>query len=248
MVAQDSSTPPAYAFTDEDEGATEEADRFKQGKNGFGAGAHFHTYGLGFDLVYFRQFKDRPRLEQLFTFSFGNVKDRREAKEPSIYASQGGTEFIYDKEHYLYFFTLNYGAQYTILNQTPFNRLSLKGGFSTGPMLPILKPYMVQIAEPISSTQAVVVTRAWDPNRYSYFDVVGEADFFEGSGNATVHFGWRMRAHLTLNIAGRPVFVRAVHMGVQADVYNKPMRLMGRLDDKQVFWGGFLGLLLGNSW
>jgi len=214
-------------------------------------GFHIHAYGLGFDVQYTRLHKKLPKVEHIYAIMLESFKDKREIRIPSIYQSQGGKNFIFDKKNYCYVLATTYGRQWNIVPRTPYTRLSFSIGASAGPAFALVKPYNVDIAVPIPGTnppKVVAQTFQYDHTRFSFNDIIGEADYFSGMDQLRVIPGLRARIHTSLNISGTNLLVRAIHTGIGVDVFPKKIELMSNLENQQIFFGGFLGFMIGNAW
>lgn len=217
----------------------------------FALGFHIHAFGLGLDAAHTKMSKRGRNVDRMITVSLESFKDKRESRIPSVYQSQGGRNFIFDKKNYCYVFSFLYGYQKTIVPRTPYSRLSFSVGASVGPAFAFLKPYNVEIAVVIPGTNPPRVepqTFQYDHNRFTFNDIIGESDFFTGFDKLSVIPGGRLRLHGSLNLSGSNLLVRAIYTGLQLDVFPKPLPIMSKLDNQSIFFGGFLGLMIGNGW
>lgn len=214
-------------------------------------GFHVHAYGLGFDAQYSRLHKRLPQVEHLFTLQLSSFKDKRELRVPSIYQAQGGKNFIFDKKNYCYVLATTYGRQWNIVPRTVYTRLSFSVGASAGPAFALLKPYNVDIAVPVPGSnppKVVAQTFQYDHNRFNFNDIIGEADFFSGIDQLKIIPGLRLRVHTSLNLSGTNLLVRAIHTGFGLDIFPKNVEIMSNLENRPIFFGGFLGFMIGNAW
>ena len=60
--------------------------------------------------------------------------------------------------------------------------------------------------------------------------------------------GLRVNVYGTLNLASNALYVRALHMGLRADFFTRPIELMDSRPDRAAFFGGYFGLMLGSAW
>lgn len=213
---------------------------------GFAVGGHVHSRGLGGDLYYFRPLFDRWELAGIASLS--SLKELNESRVKSLYKDQGGRDFVYDKKNYAYTLSATVGLQTQLFGLNNYNKLSMRAGLAIGPTLALLKPYYVEVAVPISSTQALVEIAPYDHQRFTYNDIVGRADYWEGMGQIKMTPGLRVRAFTLLNLAGSTLYVRAIHLGLTADYYGKKLDIMDQKADNQAFYSLYLGLLIGNAW
>ena len=214
-------------------------------KNAFTVGAHIYTNGVAFDFQYRRQIF--PRYELLTATSIGSFKDLAEARRPSINYSVFGREYIQDKRNFLYPWFLGAGVQRILIPRTEFSRVQFKMGATLGPVMGILKPYLVDIVVPIGGNlaqlQAVQNSASVSPR-----DIFGEADWFQGFDRITTVWGMRYRIEASLDLSGSSWFVRAVQMGMQWDVYGRTVPIMDSQPNRSSYFSVFLGINVGDSW
>lgn len=220
-------------------------------------GAHLHTYGIGVDIQYTVRPPQYERYELMLNVSLASFKDRDEGRIVSVYANQGGRNFIWEKQNYAYFLSPTVGAQYVLIERSEFNRVQVKAGLSVGPSIALLKPYLVDIAVRIPSAPGFVAPQpvVFDPiNRSSflnrpmvYSDVIGESEFTQGFDRISARYGGRIRADFTVDLSGSSYFVRAIHLGVQMDMFPRQLPIMVR-DNQQTFIGAFAGFVVGSAW
>ncbi|MBX3102549.1 MAG: hypothetical protein KF690_08580 [Bacteroidetes bacterium] len=224
----------------------EQTDNLAVREQGLAFGAHMHTQGLGIDGYYFRQLFDR--FQGALHVSAASLRDQREVRISSLYASQGGKDFIYDKKNHVYTLNATLSLQRTLVPLNHYNKLNVIAGLGAGPAIALLKPYYVEVAVPINATQARVELYPYDASRFGYADIVGRADFFQGMNELRTVMGFRARAFAHINLAGSTLYLRSIQLGGTVDVYGRALEIMDEQPDRQVFANLYLGLLFGNAW
>jgi hypothetical protein len=73
-----------------------------------------------------------------------------------------------------------YAYQRVVWCRSAVSAAQVRLSVGAGPALGLTKPYYIEIAVPISATQAFIKVDTYDPQRYTYLDIVGEADFYLG--------------------------------------------------------------------
>jgi hypothetical protein len=223
--------------------------RLMERQHTYAFGAHLHEQGLGLDFMYFN--KGAKKTETVWALSLASLKDRRENRMQTIYQSQGGKSFIYDKINYAYLLSALYGKNRIFVMLDKFNRLQLRTGFYLGPTIAILKPYFIEIAEPIGGPQNLariyVGTYNHKDPKTSYNNIVGQADFFSNFGGMSVVPGLSARANLIVNFTSTNSLFKGLNMGVKADIFLQPLEIMDRKDDFRFFAYSYIGFLFGHS-
>jgi len=227
--------------------------------NSISVGGHVHTFGVGFDVEYRRRMRWNNRFEFVGTFSLSNFKDKEEARTPTTQFFNGGGEWVFDKKNWAYVMGFVGGMQYVLVPRSEFSRVEFKGGLSMGPTIVLLKPYYVQVATGVSGGFITTSDVPYDPftpinvfpgpaRPVDISDVIAEGSWFQGFDRITTRTGWRLRADFTLDLSGTSYFVRALNFGLQYDIYGSPLPLLATQPNQQNWFGGYLGVVLGNAW
>ncbi len=203
-------------------------------------GMHLHSYGFGFDYQQFKAINEK--LNRAVFVEFSSLKIE------SIYNSQGGKNYIFDKKNYCYNLSFLFALERSIWSKNTFSNVNFKLGIGLGPTFALLKPYYIEVAKAISGQQAVVEVVPYDGGKYSYNDIVGEGDFFRGIDKMSFVSGLKIKLFGNLDFAGNSLYVRALHVGLQADIYPKKVPIFDLNPNKQYYIGGFLGFMIGNAW
>lgn len=215
-------------------------------KKSFSLGAFTHTYGIGISFDQFRWLSNNYGLK--FGVDVASYKNRRENRIESLYHDQGGKPYIFDKLNYCYFFSFQFGIAKPIVRRTEFSKLHIHAYAQAGFSLAVLKPYLVEVAVAVPGTGNAIVKIDQNSRRYVFQDIVGEADFFTNMGSLTAMPGGRIKSGILLDVALQNFIIRAVDVGLQVDVFNKPVPIMDVTSNPQYFLGGYLGFMIGNAW
>ncbi len=125
--------------------------------------------------------------------------------------------------------------------------MSMRTHLSAGPLLGFLKPYFVEIAVPVSPTQAAIEIHPYDATQYSWGQIIGEADFFYQMNRVSLIPGLRLNAAGQLDFSGSKSYIRAVEFATFADVFIKQPQLLDQGKNKTIFIGASVALLIGNK-
>lgn len=217
----------------------------KEPTAGLAFGILAHSFGFGFDVQYQ---VIRNDWDYNLSVSLASYKHPQEAKVNSAYANTGGKDYVYDKLNYGYVLAPTLGVSRSLIRRGIFNRVGLRGGFAAGPLLALLKPYYLQVAVPVSGSQAVLETDKYDPALYNYSNIYGVADYFLGLDEIKAMPGARVKATTLVDLASSTAFIRGVELAFFADIFAKRLPLLGYSPNKQVFVGGSVEILIGNTW
>lgn len=100
-------------------------------------------------------------------------------------------------------------------------------------------------SEPLCSGFFIIVDQ-YSSEKYAYDDIVGEADYFRGFDHLKIIPGLRLKSSFALDFASSGLFIRAIHSGLTLDIYPKKLQIMDQTPNKQIYFGGFIGFLIGD--
>ena len=127
--------------------------------NGLNVGFNVHSFGLGVGVQYLKKLGSN---DLLIEGNFSSFKGKKEEKIESVYSDQNGKDFIFDKKNALFALSGGVGLSKKILPLGNHNKVSLRVSGSIGPTLGFEKPYYLEIAVPVSPTEARVVEEQYD--------------------------------------------------------------------------------------
>lgn len=225
--------------------AQESTSTKKEPSIGMAIGLVAHSFGFGFDVqaTYLR-----PGANLVLDLGFSSLKHPKELKIESAYSDQGGKDYVFDKKNYAYTFAPTLGISKPIIPKSAYNKVSLNGIVSAGPLVTLLKPYYIEVAVPFSGNQAYVDVDKYTAAKYNYTNIVGEADYFLGMREITLVPGFRAKASASVDFSGSKEYIRAVELGLFMDQYLKAPELMDLTANKGTFIGGSITVLVGNTW
>jgi hypothetical protein len=215
-------------------------------KKGYAIGAHLSTNGIGGDLWIYKWLDPYYRIIRL---SAANLRDPSEVRVESLYKSQGGKNFVFDKINRAYALRFLYGYSYALIPASRYQGVDFGVGVLLGPELALLKPYVIDVAVPIAPGQVVPVATVYDHTKYSYQDIIGEGSFFSNAGGG-IHGvpGIHIEIMTMINLDPYFFLFQSLHGGIQADIFLRPLPIMDVGRDRQVFLSAYLGIYFGNSW
>jgi hypothetical protein len=173
---------------------------------------------------------------------------REEVRIRSAYRDQGGKDYIFGKLSYAYLLEGVYAYQRVLLHRSAVSAAQASVSFGMGPAFALLKPYYIEIAVPISPAQAVIKVDTYDPQRYSYIDIIGEADFYIGFDKLRVTPGIVGQVALEVNLGRDPALLRALVVGGRVQAFSQGVQTLSTKPPRQVWLSGFMAFYIGNAW
>lgn len=223
------------------------SERFGLKPRTLGIGASINTNGLAFHVRYFRRLGETNN-ELVFDTWLSSLRDSREVRVESAFQSQGGKSFVWDKRNYAYTLGITGGFQRVVTPLNSYNRFSLRVGVEAGLILGFQKPYYIEYYQTSSAARNPLVVEQFDIERHDQRFIVGEADYFTGFGETTVTPGLRLGVFTTANLASSAFYLRALHLGIRADIFTRRLEILDSRPDRWVFIGAHAGIVIGNSW
>ncbi|MCS7188359.1 MAG: hypothetical protein RMJ66_01395 [Bacteroidia bacterium] len=205
-----------------------------------------HTYGWGISVM--GQSWKSARHGFFWIGALTSYRTKYEARTRSAYRDQGGKDYVFGKLYYAYLSDFILGYQYIIAPRTVTTPLqvSLQGGI--GPTFVLLKPYYIEVAVPISSTQAVIQVDTYDPNRHSYYDIVGEADFYLGFDKIRGVPGLTVQGGILVDVGREPSIIRGFTLGGRFQSFVRPIQTLYGRPGRTYWVSGYIAFYIGNAW
>lgn len=207
-------------------------------------GVFAYTQGFGFEVQSMRL---KEGTDFIFSLSMASFRSLREQKVESAYMDQGGKAYIYDKMNYAYLLAPTIGFSKEFIPKTDFSRVSMRWTCTAGPTLALLKPYYLEVVRPVSPTVGEVEVKPYDPAKYNWTNIVGEADFFLGIDEMKIRPGLRTRTALSLDFSRSRNYIRAIELGANGDFFPKAPEIMGSIKNPNVYVSASIGVLFGNA-
>lgn len=211
-----------------------------------GIGVCLHSYGWGIGVAG-RSWKD-DRWARAWQVDLTSYRLREESRSRSAYRDQGGRDFVFGKLYYVYLLEGVYAYQRVLMYRSAVSAAQVSVSIGTGPAFALLKPYYIEIAVPVSATQAIIKVDTYDPQLYAYSDIVGEADFYLGFDKLRAVPGVVGQAALEVNFGQNPALFRAILLGARFQAFSSGIQSLSGKDPRQMWVSGILALYIGNAW
>lgn len=214
--------------------------------HGLSVAPFLHSYGWGLS-VYVPTWKSG----RSGTFWMGDLTSYRtkyEGRIRSAYRDQGGKDYVFGKLYYAYLFALVWGYQHIVVPRTLTSPLQVSLQAGIGPTFALLKPYYLEIAVPISANQAIIQVDTYDPNRYSYNDIVGEADFYLGFDRLRAVPGLVGQVGAMVDVGKEASLIRSLALGVRVQGFSRPIQTLYQKPGRSWWAAGYMAFYIGNAW
>lgn len=214
-------------------------------KNHFSFGGQILTRGWSMGMQY-----ERARINgrHQFIVSLSHFKEIGEIRRESLYRAQDGTRFVMNKVNYLLPFHLGYGRSYTLIQKTRFSKARLGLSITLGPTIGYVVPYSIYRFVPYQANPDIGYREVSNFYEHlAYEEVIGEVGFVTGTRTAAFQMGMTGTIGLQLDLGEKHEFIRAATMSFRTDFFPGKVEIM-RNQNRQIFFSGGIGFLIGNAW
>jgi hypothetical protein len=211
-----------------------------------GIGAVVHSYGWGIGLAG-RSWKD-DQWGWAWQADLTSYRLREEVRTRSAFRDQGGRDYVFSKVNYVYLLEGVYAYQRVVWYRSAVSAAQVSLSVGAGPALGLTKPYYIEIAVPISATQAFIKVDTYDPQQYTYLDIVGEADFYLGFDKLRATPGVVGQAAIEVNFGRNPALFRALVVGARLQAFAQGLQSLATKPPRQMWLSGILAFYIGNGW
>ncbi|MBI2282149.1 MAG: hypothetical protein HYU71_00405 [Bacteroidetes bacterium] len=185
----------------------------------------------------------------LWWLEFGERKDKKEEKVPTLSASQGFlviSSYIYGKRNNFYYLKGGLGQQLLIGGKGNKNGVAVSAIYGGGLSAGLLKPYYIEIQNPATNTREQI---KYSPDNENLFldpsVIIGKGNFGKGFNEITFVPGAHARAALRFDYGRYNEVLSAMEVGVNAEYYSKAMPVMLLNKEHKFFFNAYISLVFG---
>ena len=190
-----------------------------------------HTNGFLALAVNFGKIKTYYKTKY-YHFEIGEIKHNKEFRSRKIRTSNissTSASFIYGKQNNFFVLRGGLGTKRYLTDKAAKKGLAVGINYEYGPSLGILKPYYVEVKNldsNNSSTQSIRFSEETAESFLKYYDIEGHSGLIKGFGEASIVPGLNGKFGLHLDWGAFDEFVKAIEVGVMADIYFKKIPIM----------------------
>jgi len=187
----------------------------------------------------------------LFSIEFGERKDHKEEK---VAKETGGGFFlgnplVYGKRYNMMFTKLGVGQSYLLGGKGNKNGVALSAVYNGGIALAFLKPYYLNITDPLTGkAQDIKYEGDGSRNDSLFIDPIainGGVGFFKGANELKVKPGLFVKGALRFDYGRYNELISAIEAGFNAEYYFADIPIMVNNDPKKFFLNVFVALEIG---
>lgn len=251
-IAQLSPSIPSGSETKKDQRRKKINAMIKQAEEGVLVYNKQTTYGLqarsnGYGLFYEMGRMKTPLKSTIYRIDFTEIKHPKENKfqnlsNPFLILSN---PYVYGKVNNFYQLTMGYGQQRILGQKGNKNGVSVSAIYNGGLSLGLLKPYYVQVEDPISTQLKYIKYSSADADLFLGPSIIGSGGFWRGWKEVKVQPGLFVKTALRFDYGRFNEVVSALELGLSAEYYTKKVTIMALQNDKPFFFQGYISILFG---
>lgn len=210
------------------------------------------TYGLqarsnGYGVFYEMGRMKTPLKSSIYRIDFTEIKHPKENKfqnlsNPFLILSN---PYVYGKINNFYQLTFGYGQQRILGQKGNKNGVSVSALYNGGLSLGLLKPYYVQVEDPVSTQLKFIKYSSADSAIFLGPSIIGSGGFWRGWKEVKVQPGLFAKTALRFDYGRFNEVVSALELGLSAEFYTKKVTIMALQNDKPFFFQGYISILFG---
>jgi hypothetical protein len=209
----------------------------------FGLQARSNGYGLFYEMGRMKS----PLKSTTYRIDFTEIKHPKENKfqnisNPFLVFSN---PYVYGKVNNFYQLTLGYGQQRILGQKGNKNGVSVSALYNGGLALGLLKPYYVQVEDPVSTQLKFIKYSTADSAIFLGPSIIGAGGFWRGWKEVKLQPGIFVKTALRFDYGRFNEVVSALELGLSAEYYTKKITIMALQEDKSFFFQGYISILFG---
>lgn len=184
----------------------------------------------------------------LWWLEFGEKKERKEEKVPTMSANQGFlivSSYVYGKENNLYYLHAGFGQQRLIGGKGNKNGVAVSAIYGGGLSLGLLKPYYIEIQDPNTGQREEI---KYNNNDSVFLDptiILGKGSLTKGFGEIKVVPGLHARTAIRFDYGRYNEVLSAIEVGLNADYYTQSMPILLMNKAHNFFFNAYIALVFG---
>ena len=211
-----------------------------------GVGFILHTTGFG---INYRNGKHLTGYKKrMLEIDLVTMKHPKEVRTISQF-SDNNKSFVYGKVNSLLVLRGGIGLQNIIYRKEIEGNVEVRYSFYGGATFGFAKPVFLQILHASSDPyKPDIAIEKYDPEKHRLDNIYGKAPFGYGLQYTVVHPGVYAKAAVSFDWEAQEDKLRSLEIGVAADYYPSPIKLMSYNKAKPVFVTIYANILFGRKW
>ena len=207
------------------------------------------VFNLGKALSY-----DKSRFYQIEFLEMKHPKETKQTNDYARHARYTPKPFVFGKQNNFYTLHLGYGQKLFLGDKAEKSGVEVNLTYSIGPSIGLLKPYYLDIGKEQNSPTGFPEfdQKKYDPENPAEFLslelIRGSSGFAKGLAEMKFIPGVHGKAGINFDWANYNEIVKALEVGVGADVFPKRIPIMIEERNNPYFIYLYLGIQFGKKW
>lgn len=202
-----------------------------------------HSAG-GFGLAYRRGVHVTGKRKRVLEIEMSNFKHYKEVKSVNSYYSNS-KGFVYGKLNSILLFRSGVGFQNAIYQKNDKKNVEIRYSYFLGATLGVAKPIYLEVRK---ANSVIPSTERYDPTIHRQENIYGKASFVNGLDKTRIYPAGYAKFALSFEYGERYNAVKALEVGVVADIYPVAMPIMANYKKQQVYASFYLKMIWGKKW
>jgi hypothetical protein len=206
-------------------------------------GAHLQFMTNGWSFGVHRGILNTYYKTRFYSFEIGEQKHAREQRQstglPSGSLSNTSRSFIYGKQNNFYTVKAALGEKYYLSEKADRKGVAVGMSYSVGPSLGLIKPYYLEVKAQDPNGRPPFRDIKYDGNEDSEFLqfplIYGASSSLLGFNEVSLAVGGQAKVGLHLDWGAYGEFIKALEVGISAEIYSKEIPIMVTNDNKPYF-------------
>lgn len=187
---------------------------------------------------------------RLYTVEITNIKHPKEKRVYNPFY-QDGRGYIFGKNNYVLALRGSWGQKKKLHDKVRDNGVQVSRFYAIGATLALLKPVYFEIGKNDNDTTGSPIPyeyleeEKFDLSKHNVENIFGRAPFSSGLDEITIAPGINAKAGLNFEYDPNREGIKALEIGVAADVFFKPLDIMEVKKNKQVYLRFYVNFQLG---
>jgi hypothetical protein len=210
---------------------------------------HTRGFAIGYSRAKIKNYYSTP----YYHIEIGELHHHREKKQNFDFprSAVGGFSFrpfVFGKQNSLYVARAGYGEKRYLTEKADYKGVAVGFSYEIGATLGIVKPYYLELLRITDGAAQTVSEKYATKNAALFLDInkiSGSSSFFKGWNELNIMPGMNAKIAMHLDWGAFDQYVKAVDVGIMADVFAKKVPIMITEDNRPFFINAFVNLQLG---
>ena len=207
----------------------------------FGLQGRTNGYGIFYELGKMKS----NRKTNIYRLDITEIKHQKEEKSPSGGGLVFGNPYIYGKINNFDQATLGFGQQYILGQKGNKNGVAVSAVFNGGLALGLLKPYYVEVQDPVSGDVKTIKYSKADSSLFLGPTIIGSGGLGKGWGEMKMKPGAFIKTALRFDYGRFNEVVSGIEAGLSIEFYGSKIPIMLDQKERQMFFQGYISILFG---